>query len=248
MSRSIKRLLIIIVILMTISIPLLRRVLFVEINNEKYCILSSKIVVHGFVSRNDTEMISRFKSVKDLSVSSIDPDISFAKHLTRLESLSLWISDIENRDIDFSPLNSCKKIKEFGITCNSIDGSVIANMHELRKIVIHADHITNSSQIWECSELETANIILPSEGLSLKGTGNLEKLNYLYLSGDGEVSDASELCECNSLTELGIVCEIEDTSFLKDMPNLEKLYIKKGMIDQKTINALEDKNVEITFY
>lgn len=245
MSRTVKRCIIISVIaLLIIACNFLHKVLYVQINDEKYCILSSEINIRGYIGGADIEKLSKFKRVKDLSVSSIESDISFVEKHPNLENLSLCIDDIK----DFTPLNSCKNIKDFGITCNSIDGAVIANMNELQKLVLKIQHLTNGSQIWECSKLVAADITVPDEGLSLKGIGDLDKLNHLYLSGEGKVSDADELCKCDSLTELGIVCEIDDISFLTDLPALEKLYIEKNMVDQNTISQLEDKSIEITLY
>lgn len=250
MSRKVRRYIIIIAViaLLITAHLLIHKVLYVQINDDEYCILSSEVIIPGYVGRTDVEKLSEFKRLKHLGVSIMSPDISFVKNHKDLKQLALWIIDFDKHGTDFTPLNNCKKIEEFGLTCDEADGAVIANMKDLRKLKLFAGHITNSSLIWECRKLEKADIDIPADGLSLKGIGDLDELNHLYLSGDGEVSDADELCECDSLTELGIVCEIEDTSFLTNMPGLEKLYIKKSLIDQTTINVLEDKNIEITFY
>ena len=249
MSRTVKRCIFISVIaLLIIACNFLHKVLYVQINDDEYCILSSEINIPGFVGGADIEKLSKFKRVKDLSVSIIDSDISFTKDLTSLEKLYIWIADTEWSDIDYTPLYNCKNIKELGLCGNNADGKFISSLDKLSMLDLNTKHITDSSQIWKCSCLETARIDIPDDGLSLKGIGNLDKLNYLYLSGDGKVSDADELCKCDSLTELGIVCEIDDISFLTDLPALEKLYIEKNMVDQNTISQLEDKSIEITLY
>ena len=67
------------------------------------------------------------------------------------------------------------------------------------------------------------------------------------MAGDsgGKVTGAEELCGCEKLSELGLICEPDDVSFLTDMPALKTLHVYEDVLSQQTKAELEEKGVEI---
>lgn len=228
---------------------LFQKFMFVEIEEEKFCILSPKADVSHLTTNEELKKLSAFVNLKELNFRFVtfkgkSPDLSFLEKHTKLKEL--YAAVYGDGVVDFSPLDNCNDIEELGLICYNAEGKCIGQMSELKKLILQTEVINDIGLIWNCGELEHIGIYMTDDNydISVDGIGGLDKLEFLYLCG-GKVTDAEELCGCEKLSELGLICEPDDVSFLTDMPALKTLHVYEDVLSQQTIAELEEKGVEI---
>lgn len=227
----------------------------IYINGERYWIYSSEVIIKPYIlDQKELDKISHFVRLKRLSVGTYRTDLSCLNGLTGLEKLNLDFTSAEGRVVDFEKLETFPDLKFFSIISNNIDGSYIERFQKLETLYINSVVADNSEKIWNCRKLKEVVISVRSGEFSFAGVSKLDNLEFLYFLGQitdetdkPSITGTSELSKCKNLSKLVLLCDIDDYSFLNDMPALKELTVYEGVLSADIERTLKAKGVEIDY-
>lgn len=231
---------------------------FIYIDGTRYCIYSSEVLLTrespSIEDEKELKKLSHFVRLKSLSVGTYRTDLSFLDGLTGLEDLNLELTAYDDHVINFEDLEVFPDLKRFRIFSNNIDGSYIEKSKKLETLYINSNVAVNSEKIWNCRKLKEVVINVRSGEFSFAGVSKLDDLEFLVISDHGvdetkkaTITGTSELSKCKNLSHLVLSCDIDDYSFLNDMPALKELTVYEGVLSADIEKKLKDKGVEIDY-
>ncbi len=227
----------------------------IYIDGERYWLYSSEVILKSYIlDQKELDKISHFVRLKRLSVKTYRTDLSCLNGMTGLEKLSLDFTSSDVRAVDFEKLETFPDLKFFSIVSNNFDGSFIEGSKDLEVLYINSNVAVNSEKIWNCRKLKEAVIDVRSGEFSFDGVSKLDDLEFLVISDHSvdetekaSLTGISELGKCKNLPKLVLHCDIDDPSFLKDMPALKKLTVYEGALSADIEKTLKAKGVEIDY-
>ena len=227
----------------------------IYIDGTRYCLYSSEVLLTPYIQdEKELKKLSHFVRLKRLSVGTFRTDLSFLNGLTGLEDLNLDLTSFEDHVVDFEDLESFPDLKKFNILSYNVDGSYIERFPKLETLYINSVVADNSEKIWNCRKLKEVVISVRSGEFSFAGVSKLDNLEFLYFLGQitdetdkPSITRTSELSKCKNLSKLVLLCDIDDYSFLNDMPALKELTVYEGVLSADIERTLKAKGVEIDY-
>ncbi|MBE6873655.1 MAG: hypothetical protein E7493_07080 [Ruminococcus albus] len=227
----------------------------IYIDGERYWLYSSEVILKPYIlDQKELDKISHFVRLKSLSVGTYRTDLSCLNGMTGLEKLNLDFTSSDVRVVDFEKLENFPDLKFFSIVSNNFDGSYIERSKDLEVLYINSNVAVNSEKIWNCRKLKEVVIHVRSGEFSFAGVSKLDDLEFLVISDHdvdetekASITGTSELSKCKNLSKLVLLCDIDDHSFLNDMPALKELTVYEGALSADIEKTLKAKGVEIDY-
>ncbi len=172
----------------------------------------------------DFSVITGMSHVKILMVSDTNlADLAQVAHLSQLTELHIARTDIS----DLSALEYFENLE-------------VLHVSSMR-------YVTDYTPVYAMRGLrELAVDVVTEDGIGyLQDMPGLQRLNLF----NGSIPDLAPLARHPGLTDLSINAHLpEDTSALLDIPNLQKLGVESYILDDETLEKLEEQGVELDLY
>ena len=201
----------------------------VFIGGKPHLVFSGEIDLNQYereFSNKDVKALKHMRWVKRIEMWGTEiTDISFLNEMKYLKKI-VWVCDDAYLVDDWTPLSNCKKLVSFmGWIPNISDLSTFKELTNLDFLYVNV----NGSEINDITDVRYLT--------------NLER----FCVGGKNITDISSLKCCPKLRYLSLVGTTADADYsvLLDLPDLNLLFIDKGVLTGSEISALKIKGVNV---